>query len=199
MWGFEYKMITLVALVRNIDHSSTKLTYELKDLTGRINAHLWIEEGDSENSGEIKLNTYVRVIGAVRQQGDSKMIMIYKILPVSGINEVNTHYLEVINARYQAEEYYKGGSGVVKMDVDGGSVQHEFSSTQEGPQGKTSLIFNAIRIEGEKFAETGVNRSVLAKKFPQMNAAEITKIIDELINDGHVYSTVDADHFLACN
>lgn len=49
------------------------------------------------------LNTYARVIGAVRQQGDIKSIMIYKIQAVKSINEVNTHYLEVVNARYQVK------------------------------------------------------------------------------------------------
>lgn len=34
MWGFEYKMITAVAIVRNIEHSSTKITYTLSDITG---------------------------------------------------------------------------------------------------------------------------------------------------------------------
>lgn len=34
MWGFEYKMITTVAVVRNIEHASTKITYLLEDRTG---------------------------------------------------------------------------------------------------------------------------------------------------------------------
>lgn len=53
------------------------------------------------------LNSYARVIGAVRSQGGNKSIMIYKIDTVKGINEVNTHYLEVLNARYMAEEFAK--------------------------------------------------------------------------------------------
>lgn len=36
MWGFEYKMITIVAVVRTIDHSSTKITYTLEDITGEF-------------------------------------------------------------------------------------------------------------------------------------------------------------------
>ena len=41
MWGFEYKMITTVAIVRNIDHSSTKITYALEDLTGKKFIQHW--------------------------------------------------------------------------------------------------------------------------------------------------------------
>lgn len=34
MWDWEYKMVTSVALVRNIEHSSTKITYTLEDFSG---------------------------------------------------------------------------------------------------------------------------------------------------------------------
>lgn len=34
LFGMEYKMVTVVALVRNIEHASTKITYELEDLSG---------------------------------------------------------------------------------------------------------------------------------------------------------------------
>lgn len=207
MWGFEYKMITAVALVRNIDHSSTKITYTLEDVTGRINAHLWVEEGDTPQTSGIMINTYARVIGAVRQQNDTKSILIYKIQPVKGINEVNTHYLEVVNARYQAEEYYRGGTGgaangVVKMETDNGGFGDSLAqgtSTQDGPaKGKDTAIFNAIQRSGETHPETGISKQELLKKFPHISEGEMTNILEKLAADGHAYSTVDSDHFLSC-
>lgn len=36
MWGFDFKMINTVAIVREIDHSSTKITYTLSDITGNL-------------------------------------------------------------------------------------------------------------------------------------------------------------------
>lgn len=222
MWGFEHKMVTSVALVRNIEHSSTKVTYCLEDSTGefeqeenlfkllltlisllgRINAHLWVEEGDAPPTAAIMLNTYARVIGAVRQQGDAKSIMIYKIQPVKGINEVNTHYLEVVNARYQAEEYYRGGTGggtagVVKMETDSG-MGAAAQATQGGPQGKSFAVFTAIQTSGQTNPERGINRQELYRKFAQIPQGEMDRILEQMATDGHVYSTVDNDHFLAC-
>jgi replication factor A2 len=148
------------------------------------------------------INTYARVIGAVRQQSDIKTILIYKIQPVKSINEVNTHYLEVINARYQAEEYYRGGgfagntNGNVKMEVDGGFGD---AGTQGGPtKGKNSAIFNAIRSSGTDQPETGISKQELQRKFPHIQPSEMTKILDEMSADGHIYSTIDSDHFLSC-
>ena len=34
MFGFEYKLITTVVIVRNINHSSTKITYSIEDFSG---------------------------------------------------------------------------------------------------------------------------------------------------------------------
>lgn len=34
LFGFEYKMVTVVAIVRNIEHTSTKITYSMEDITG---------------------------------------------------------------------------------------------------------------------------------------------------------------------
>lgn len=85
---------------------------------GRIEAHFWVEEGEAPTVSNIMLNSYARVIGAVRSQGGNKSIMIYKIDSVKGINEVNTHYLEVLNARYIAEEFAKVRNTAMSADYD---------------------------------------------------------------------------------
>jgi replication factor A2 len=200
----EYKMITTVAIVRNIDHSSTKVTYNLEDRTGTINAHLWVEEGDAPMGANMMLNTYARVIGAIRHTGDAKSIMIYKIQPVKGINEVNTHFIEVVNARYQAEEYYRGGDGKsdgVKMEVDAGfgdATQSTNGTQSDGPKGKELVVFKAIQQAVALYPEHGVNRTELRSKFPHISENELGSILEKLLSDGHVYSTLDADHFMSC-
>jgi len=202
MWGFEYKMITLVAVVRNIDHSSTKITYALEDFSGRINAHLWVEEGDAPTSSGIMLNTYARVIGAVRQQSDVKSIMIFKIQPAKGINEVSTHYLEVINARYQAEEYFRGGTGSgeagFKMDVDHHGDKKFSADAQSEPTGKDLVVFNVIKASALTKPDSGISRQELCRKFPHISDAEMSSILQKMAIEGHVYNTFDPDHFLPC-
>jgi replication factor A2 len=195
MFAFEYKMITTVALVRNIDHSTTKITYELEDLTGTIPGHYWIEENDSQQKN-IQLNTYVRVVGSLRSTSGTKSIMIFNIHPVSGINELNTHLLEVINARYLAEEYSRGGgeneqNQLTKMEVDT-AVPDDI----DGLRGKDRTILDVIRTFNS--SDTGCNRAELIKRFPNIPAREISTILDAMVSNGHIYTTVDQDHFQAC-
>ncbi|CRK86968.1 CLUMA_CG000783, isoform A [Clunio marinus] len=204
MWGLEYKMITLVALVRNIEHASTKITYSLEDFTGSINAHLWVEEGDAPSSAAIMLGTYARIVGSVRQQGDMKSIIIYKIQPVKGVNEVNTHYFEAINARYQSEEYYRGGipmksenGSTVKMETT--ANYDDVNSSQAGPQGKELVIFNAIQESGRIHSDVGISRQELCRKFPHISEKEMTSLLTNMSSDGHIYTSIDHDHFLSCH
>lgn len=102
-----YTIVKVVALVRNIDHSSTKITYSLEDFSGQIEGHFWLNEEDSLNSPQIMMNTYARVVGTVRNTAGAKSIIIFSAEPITTINELNTHLLEVVENRYVAEEFLK--------------------------------------------------------------------------------------------
>jgi replication factor A2 len=199
MWGFNYKMLKLVTIVRNIEHSSTKISYTLEDITGKITGHLWIEEGEAPSSAGIMLGTYARVVGSVRQTGDNKSLMIYNIQPVKGLNEVNSHYLEVIHCRYKTEDIYRGGSG----NLNGfgmSSVKMETNSIADSqqPKGKQLAVFHAIQAASKTSPEIGVSRGDLSKNFSHISAQELAKILDDLSAEGNIYSTIDPDHFLSC-
>lgn len=201
MFGTEYKTITVVALVRNIDHSSTKITYELEDLTGRIMGNFWIDENES-NQQSIQLNTYVRVVGSIRAQSDVRAILIYKIYPISGVNELNTHLLEVLNARYMSEEYANNGGG--NSTLKEGGLHHEskmevdntIGDDMEGLKGKDRAVLELIRNFSQ--SDEGCTRSEIQNRFPHIPPREIATILDSMITNGHIYTTLDADHFQAC-
>lgn len=199
LFGIHYTMVTFVAIVRNVDHSSTKITYRLEDHTGQVDAHLWLEEGDTNSVPGIVTLTYARVFGSVRHQGGSKAVMIYKIDQVTSPNEVTTHLLEVLNARYKGEEYAKsggsGGSGGEFGDKQtassGGFMETDGNSM--GLTGKQLLVYKAIK---SHMADIGISRQELQQKFPHISASEMQSITDYMSQEGMVYTTVDSDHFL---
>lgn len=162
--------MTLVAIVRNIEHSSTKITYTLEDYSGRLDALLWLEEGDS---GEMKsplipLDSYVRIVGSVRTSGGTKNVMIFKIDPIRTINEVSTHYLEVLMARYKGEELGKHTSIKSSM-MDTGVTMSQVEDII-GLKGKELAIYQAIEAHG---GEIGMNRKELLAKFPAISASDL--------------------------
>jgi hypothetical protein len=44
IWGTEIQIVSLVARIRNIRMQSTKITYTIQDITGRMRAVLWIDQ-----------------------------------------------------------------------------------------------------------------------------------------------------------
>ena len=150
------------------------------------------------------INSYARIVGALRSQGDSKSIMIYKIHPVSGINEVSTHYMEVINARFQAESFANadGKGNVQKMDLD---VPQQTTTSAaptdsglEGLNAKEKVVFKMIQGALADQSETGYGRDEIIARFPHFSKDEINGMLDKMTSEGLIYTTVDYDHFQAC-
>lgn len=180
-YGMTFGMASIVGIVRSMEHSSTKITFTLEDFTGQIDAHLWLEEGDMANTPSVLLNTYARVHGAVRNQGGVKTLMIFKIESLSSINELTTHLLEVINARYMAEDFVKGSGftgqhGTIPSntgptnDYNSNNTNSASDSAHFGLNQKQRLVFEAVRSHG---SEQGISLQELQKKFNNIPSSEI--------------------------
>lgn len=171
--GMTFGMLTVVGIVRNIDHSSTKITYTLEDHTGRIDAHLWLEEGDTANSPSVLLNTYARCHGSIRIQNGTKIIMIFKLEPLDTVNELTTHLLEALLTRYQSD-FFSHGGGKLKGDSTnnaGGMVPaHENAQVDLGLKGKQLLVYEAVR---NHKTEEGISTQELLRKFTHIPSAEL--------------------------
>lgn len=173
LFGQQFGIVSLVAIVRNIEHSSTKITYTVEDSTGRIDAHLWLEEGDTMNSPTVLLNTYARVFGSVRTQGGGKTIMIFKIEPLESLNGLTTHLLEVLNTRYGVEDIANNGVRLNNTKVNngnGGQQQQQQQAVDNGLQGKEKLIYEAVKAyKGDQ----GMSVQDLQAKFSHISASDL--------------------------
>lgn len=173
-----FGMVTIVGIIRKIEHSSTKITFTLEDFSGRIDGLLWLEEGDTANTPALLENTYARVYGSIRIQGASKVLMVYNISALTSINELNTHLLEVLSAKFMAEEFSKGGLSApdsVNNNLHSGSQfsANNFTNSSEsahGLSGKQLLIYGAVKATTSSI---GITLSELEKKFSHISAPEI--------------------------
>lgn len=180
-YGMTFGMTSIVGIVRSMEHSSTKITFTLEDFTGQIDAHLWLEEGDMANMPPVLLNTYARVHGAVRNQGGVKTLMIFKIEPLASINELTTHLLEVINARYMAEDFAKGSGHTGQIgsmpshtgptnDYNSNNTNNASDGAHFGLDQKQRLVFDAVKNHG---SEQGISLQELQKKFSNIPSSEL--------------------------
>ncbi|KAL9694975.1 hypothetical protein quinque_014260 [Culex quinquefasciatus] len=195
LFGYQYATVTFVAIVRQIVQTPTKVTYRMEDHTAQLDAHRWIDEEhpDQNDIPVVRINSYARVIGSVRNEGKGsdrvKAVMIFKISQVDSPNEITTHLLEVLNARYKGEEYAKkaGISGI------GGSREEIAEANSMGLSRAQMVVYKAIK---HHISDIGISREELQAKFPHISPTEMTRIIDEMIQEGLVYTSADVDHFL---
>lgn len=182
LFGMPFAMVSTVAIVRSIDHSSTKITYVLEDHTGQIEAHYWLEtDGETTNTPALLLNTYAKAYGSIRSSGDTRAIMIFRI-DSTNINELTTHLLEVLNARYMAEEYSKNGykpgetsnnnltRAVPNFNAPSDSNGNDNASAAAGLKGKHLLIFEAVKTFK---SDAGISLAELQNKFSHIPATEM--------------------------
>uniref|UniRef100_A0A1L8DX65 Putative single-stranded dna-binding replication protein a rpa medium 30 kd subunit n=1 Tax=Nyssomyia neivai TaxID=330878 RepID=A0A1L8DX65_9DIPT len=198
IFGTTFGVMNLVAIVRSIEPSSTKIMYKLEDHTGRIDAHLWLDESKAETIEPIKLNTYVRAFGIPKTRDGVKVIMLFKIRPIKSANDITTHLLEMMNTRYTCEKnliMMRSGSNAVSdvdtgMDVD---TTNGGMSSSTGLKGKPLIIYQAIK--GHK-SDEGISIQQIHQKFKHISIQEIRQITDNMSLEGHIYSSIDTDHFL---
>lgn len=206
LFGISYALIETVALVRGIDYSATKITYHLEDHTGQIDAHFWLEGDDQVNQPQITTNCYARVVGSLRTSSENKVILVYHLEEVVDPNVVTTHLLEVLHVRFKAEAYKKRGVRSTLTTFKGdamdtseaprsGGVDHGVADTTNpyALNPKNLMIYNAIK---ERSDSLGVNKRELKNKFTHMSNEELDNALDFMVQEGIIYTTVDADHYL---
>ncbi|KAH8404837.1 hypothetical protein KR222_005363, partial [Zaprionus bogoriensis] len=201
MFDVTYALVCAVGIVRNIETSSTKITYTLEDHSGRIDAHYWLEEGDAIKAPDVMLNNYVKVYGSVRSQAGQRVLMVFKLMNVLDPNEVCTHILEALHSRYKAEDYHLKGDAGTSASAGGsaGGMMPSISASQgsaivAGLDNKQLMVFQAIK---NNCSEEGISRRELNAKFSHITPSEMNTILEFMISEGHIYSSIDADHFIS--
>lgn len=87
-------MVSLVGIIECIDHSSNIIKYTIRDPTGEIEAHYWMEEGEANDIQALQLNQYAKVIGWLVDGN----ILISRIT-ATDLASIETHCRAVRNAQ----------------------------------------------------------------------------------------------------
>lgn len=111
-------MVSIVGIIRCIQLDHDKVIDIVDDHSGRMEGHLY----DIENIPKVQLNTYARVFGSIKSHGGRNILQIFNVRPLSSINELTTHLLEVVNARFMAEAIGKSNEEINASDNDNATM-----------------------------------------------------------------------------
>lgn len=196
--GYPVSMMTVVGIVRSVELTSTKIVYTVQDWSGTITGMLWLEgeSGDDQKATTVIENTYCRMTGTKRMQDSKPCLFIYSIVPIENMNELTYHFLQVIHIPLKAAEMADESlnqSAIPTSNSDG--ALSNFTVSADG----LSLTPHQRQVYGVLQTcrnDTGMNKKdVLEGLQRRMSIVEIEKALEFLTSEGHVYCTIDDEHF----
>ncbi|NXW76042.1 RFA2 protein, partial [Hirundo rustica] len=189
--------VTVVGIVRHAEKAPTNILYKVDDMTAApMDVRQWVDT--DEAGGEnvvVPPGTYVKVAGHLRSF--QKSLVAFKIMPLENMNEFTTHILEVVNAHMMLRKNLMSAS----------RVPQSFSSTgmsdMGGYRGGGSLPVNGLTAHQSQVLNLikschvpeGMSLQDLKQQLHSMSMSTIKQAVEFLSSEGHIYSTVDDDHY----
>ncbi|KAL2740519.1 replication protein A 32 kDa subunit-like [Vespula squamosa] len=193
IWEIPVRMLTFIGILRKVNESTTKITYEIEDETGVITTVRWLEVNKTMPEPTLEINTYVRIYGLLRDQNGVKQVFIVRILPLEDLNELTNHLLEVTYTTVKAEQMFKANNTpTFSVNVDDNSM---FNNDCTGMTSEQAIVFKIIQAKND--TECGIERNDIKALVPERILQDVDQIIHFLTSEGHIYTTRTDDHFKA--
>merc|ERR1719447_1199660 len=136
----EIHQVTFVGIIREVQETSTNITYKIDDMTGEfIMVKKWIDNDDPLEQGwrsACRECTYVRVVGNMKSfnNGNVRSVMAFSMVPVKDFNEISYHILDVVHANLSLKKSAAiNGNGM--LGVGSGMEQRYNNNDNNGAAG----------------------------------------------------------------
>jgi len=206
--GKEVSNIALVGKMSNVKEDQVIFTMVLDDGTGTVLVKMYInndgnEDMERDQRGQLKDGMYVRVFGHVTQYNNETSINAFSIRPITDFNEITYHLSQVIFQHLHLTKGTtpQGGSGAATAQTGGAGMQQQVVHQQVGGMAPVDTevlnIFNSMDTSGNE-AGMGV-AEVIAHSNNRLDQSTVMAAIHRLVEDGHLYSTIDDAHWKSCS
>lgn len=185
--GQPVTMMQVVGIIKSVNITSTKIHYSIQDWSGVIDAMLWLE-GDNDSKGSnVTENMYAKLTGTLRRNDNAKVLFLYNIEAIDNLQQLTYHYLQIIYIPLKAEEQRQ-----VKIP------ENDVTMSMNNQNGMNLLPQQAKVYQAIQMAKTdaGIEKNEILQSV-KMPPNELDKIIEFLIDEGHIYATIDDFHFRA--
>ncbi|CAF0775509.1 unnamed protein product [Brachionus calyciflorus] len=199
-----FNQICIIGLIRNVIKRANDVTYLIDDMTTpEIHVKLQADEADDMETDEPKPqlsqfmeNQYVKVFGIIKSLQNQKIVQAFRILPIKELNEITHHILDCMNASI----YYVSKGSCDNLDMHMGNPIRESNTgfgdnaglSTSGLNGLYSNISNLIK---QSKNSEGVHIRDICAHYKNYPESKIREALEFLSTEGHVYSTIDDEHF----
>lgn len=208
--GKEIKQVTIVGVIVSVEVQAMNTTYLLDDGTGCIAVPKYsdTDAGDSQINSTLREGMYVRVFGNLRTFTSTRSVVAFQLQPVTDFNEITYHLLEIIHSHLLVTRGAPGAQvkpeqkSYQPMSNMGGGMQsnqpNNFTAMSGGDNGQFSNVQQRVLdIFSRDQSDAGSSISAVCNEMSGVSMSDIRSAVDFLTEEGHLYSTIDDDHFKA--
>lgn len=191
--GIVVSQVSIVGIIRKAERAPSYILYKIDDMTTKpIDARHWLGRGKAKQAlAPCSVGVYAKVFGILRGSAEVKILEVLQIRALEDMNEFTSHILETVNAHMmlaKAQETAYGPSAPSALSEVGlapeyGEVRHEFIQAEV-----LRLIHECPRQEGKSIRE-------LQTELGSLGIRTIKEALEYLMVEGHIYPTVDGEHF----
>ncbi|XP_076865866.1 replication protein A 32 kDa subunit-like isoform X2 [Brachyhypopomus gauderio] len=153
---------------------------------------LEIHQEDSLDDGVIPPGTYIRVVGILRSFERHRSMVAFSIRRIGDFNEITSHMLEVVQAHLLSN---RSSSFRLKNKATTSTIMNSSPACDVSRFGFTasqSQVFSVIK--GCPTTE-GISVENLTTTLKSLSPYDIRGCLQFLLNEGHIFSTIDENHF----
>ncbi|KAJ7905578.1 replication protein A, subunit RPA32 [Mycena olivaceomarginata] len=203
--------ITVVAELFYHAAYATNRNFGIDDGTARMEVKMWLETPEdqldaiwrgltlSKHPGGVK-PVFVRVTGSIKTHNNKRHIHASNIRLVKEPSEVYFHILEVISTNVTLQKGLPSSSGQPQeqQSTTSNADSHSAYTIQSRPS-QAQKLFSPMADEVVHYLRTappnpeGIFVGDIARALG-CNAMELSTTVDRLIDDGHIFTTIDDSH-----
>ncbi|XP_078450401.1 replication protein A 32 kDa subunit [Lampetra fluviatilis] len=196
----DLNQVTMVGLVRQAEKSPTNILYKVDDMTcDPLDVRQWVDaDEETTENNVVPPGTYVRVVGHLRSFQNKKSLVAFKILPLEDMNELTCHILEVVHSHMALGKPPVPAAASIAVTTSmplNTSLKQSAAGTLRADNGLAQHQTKVLTVIRSCHSSEGMSMQELKSRIPAMNPGLLKQTIDFLSNEGHIYSTIDDDHF----
>ncbi|KAK5861915.1 hypothetical protein PBY51_017353 [Eleginops maclovinus] len=192
----EVTQVTIVGIIRSTDKSMTNIQYKVDDMTGApMDVKQWVDTEDpSVDSTVLPPGTYVKVSGNLRSFQNHRSVVAFGVRPLEDMNEITSHMLEVVQAHMMLGKPQSQVTPLARLDT---------GNKGEGYSGAKDMVNNGLSANQNQVLSLirgcpepqGISIHDLKLRLTGINFLVIKQAVEFLSNEGHIFSTIDEDHY----
>ncbi|XP_015375818.1 PREDICTED: replication protein A 32 kDa subunit-B [Diuraphis noxia] len=193
--------VVVVGIIKQVETQTLKNMFTIEDNTGRLLCIQWGDENELSRYPKLIENAYFKVVGSKRIQNDKVTLLCHSVRPLESLNELTHHLLSIIALPLITEEINMTSGTQQSIATN----QKDFLISGDNANGfmdttnnlslnpKQLKVYTVIKRCQDEAGYSALDiQKILPEKIP---LPEIEKILSFFIEEGHIFSTIDENHY----